>query len=337
MSYSKLSAFSTIYVEKKAQKYQTTKSILNKFDKSTIIEIEHYKDIFSRFKSNYREQKESLKIILATKESNFLYSDTPMIQKQNMNNFFYTPTILNCLYDCEYCFLQGMYQSGYLVLFVNLDDFFDATLNKLNELNGQKMFLSISYDSDILALEGFCNITRSWINFAQKHKNLTMEIRTKSANYSKLKNITPSDNILLNWTLTPKEYVQKFEHHTATLTKRIENIKLALQDGWRVGIVIDPIIYDKNYKQIYKEFFVQIEDIEFTNIDSFVIGVFRMSSNHLKKIKKDGLQSSIIYYPYDKVDNYYSYNKNLSNQLVEFVTNEITKREKNTTIYTLEQ
>ena len=31
--------------------------------------------------------------------------------------------MLNCVYDCRYCFLQGMYRSANYVLFVNYDDF----------------------------------------------------------------------------------------------------------------------------------------------------------------------------------------------------------------------
>ena len=31
--------------------------------------------------------------------------------------------MLNCLYDCRYCFLQGMYRSANYVLYVNYEDF----------------------------------------------------------------------------------------------------------------------------------------------------------------------------------------------------------------------
>ena len=30
----------------------------------------------------------------------------------------------NCLFDCRYCFLQGMYNSSNFVIFVNYEDFF---------------------------------------------------------------------------------------------------------------------------------------------------------------------------------------------------------------------
>ena len=31
---------------------------------------------------------------------------------------------MNCVFDCEYCYLKGMYPSANLVVFVNLEDIF---------------------------------------------------------------------------------------------------------------------------------------------------------------------------------------------------------------------
>mgnify|MGYP006970641936 FL=1 len=30
--------------------------------------------------------------------------------------------MMNCIYDCSYCYLKGMYPSGHMVLFVNIED-----------------------------------------------------------------------------------------------------------------------------------------------------------------------------------------------------------------------
>ena len=29
----------------------------------------------------------------------------------------------NCIYDCRYCFLQGMYRSAHYVVFINYEDY----------------------------------------------------------------------------------------------------------------------------------------------------------------------------------------------------------------------
>ena len=60
----------------------------------------------------------------------------------------------NCIYDCSYCFLQGMYSSANFVLFVNYEDFV-LEIKKLISKKENITFFS-GYDCDSLALE---NIT----------------------------------------------------------------------------------------------------------------------------------------------------------------------------------
>lgn len=58
--------------------------------------------------------------------------------------------MMNCIYDCEYCFLKGMYPSGNLVIFVNIEDFLNEIESRLKE---HSIYLCVSYDTDMLALE----------------------------------------------------------------------------------------------------------------------------------------------------------------------------------------
>ena len=64
---------------------------------------------------------------------------------------------MNCIYDCEYCYLKGMYQSAHLVIFVNLEDIF-AEVKKI--IAQHEMYLCVSYDTDLLALEEIDRIRR---------------------------------------------------------------------------------------------------------------------------------------------------------------------------------
>lgn len=45
--------------------------------------------------------------------------------------------MMNCIFDCEYCYLKGMYPSGNLVVFVNLEDIFA----ELESLLAQKAYI----------------------------------------------------------------------------------------------------------------------------------------------------------------------------------------------------
>jgi spore photoproduct lyase len=296
-----LQNFSHIYVEKRVLPHPFTKQILSKFPKSQIIEIEHYKDKFNSYSQNFRAQKNSQKLILAKKESPFLYEISDLIQRQD-TNFLYTTPILNCVYDCHYCFLQGMYPSANIVLFVNLEDFFKEVDKYLKE--NSHLFLSISYDTDLLAVENVFGIAKKWIEFA-KDKPLKIEIRTKAINVDKL---PLNKNIILSFSLSPQEIIDKYELHTPSLKARIKAIQKVINMGIKPAITIDPIIKIPNYKTIYKNFIKEVFDnIDYKNIDSVVIGTFRMNSTQFKNIKKSGLISDIFYYDYDVKNGVVSY------------------------------
>ena len=129
-----LSNFSHIYVETDAVGYPITDLVLGKCKKSEIIYIKHYKDIFNRSGQDFQSQKASMKLILSKKKKPFLYPVSEMIQEYMTPNYFYTTPMVNCLYNCDYCFLQGMYNSANFVVFVNYENYF-SEIKKIVEFN----------------------------------------------------------------------------------------------------------------------------------------------------------------------------------------------------------
>jgi len=286
--------FSHIYVEKRVLNNPYTQKILDKFKNSEIIEINHYKDRFNSYSQSFRAQKFSQKLILAKKEGPFIYEASDLIQKQH-KNFFYTTPMLNCIYDCHYCFLQGMYPSSNIVLFVNFEDFFEE-VEKVYKKVGE-MFLSISYDTDILAVENLFGVVKVWADFV-KNKNIFLELRTKSVNVD----FEYQKNLVFAFSLSPETVIQKYEKYTPNLDARIRAVKKVIKKGFKPVIVFDPIIKVKDFKKVYKEFLEKVfSEIDYKDIDAIVYGTFRMSSNQFKLIKKE-VFSDLYFYPY-KVQN----------------------------------
>ena len=117
------------YIEKNVEGYPLTDLVMKNFSDPKIIWIDHYKDIFNRVGQDFQSQKTTMNLILAKKTPPFLYPASDMVQEFETPNVFYNTPVLNCLYNCEYCFLQGMYPSGNLVIFANENDFFMAINN----------------------------------------------------------------------------------------------------------------------------------------------------------------------------------------------------------------
>ena len=301
--------FSHIYVEKRVKNEKYVKKILARFPKAEIIEINHYKDRFNPYYQSFRAQKNSQNLILAQKEGPFIYEASDLIQKQDIN-FFYTTPMLNCIYDCHYCFLQGMYPSSNLVLFTNFNDFFEETEKLYKKLGS--MFLSISYDTDVLAVENLFGVAKHWADFV-KDKDIKLELRTKAVNVE----LPYQKNLIFAFSLSPETVIKKYEKFTPNLEARIKAVKKIINKGFRPVIVFDPVIKVPDFKEVYKNFLNKVfNEIDYKDIESIVYGTFRMNSTQFKIIKKE-LLSDIYYYPYSVKNGIVEYQDKA--EIIEFI------------------
>lgn len=314
--------FNHIYIEEEAYNYPLTSTLLKKNPDATRIEIKNYKHIFNRPNQNFQEQKESMKLILAVKKENFYYKGSNVVNNYGYENFYYNTMILNCVYNCEYCYLQGMFNSGNIVIFVNIEDFFRETEKLLAD---NPIYLCLSYETDILAFEELVPYTSMWINFARTQPNLLIEIRTKSNQYKMIQGLQPSQNVILAWTVSPDEIIKKYESKTPTLNRRLKDIQAALGDGWKVRICFDPVLHVKNWKQIYAEFIDKFfSEIDSDKIWDISLGTFRINADYLKKMKKMRTNSDILYYPFEREKNLSVYPEKKSKEILDLMINKIT-------------
>ncbi|MDL2249014.1 radical SAM protein, partial [Tyzzerella sp. OttesenSCG-928-J15] len=232
-------------------------------------------------------------------------------------------TMINCVYNCEYCYLQGMYPSANIVVFVNMEDYFEHIESVLKQ---HPLYLCISYDTDILALENILSYGRKWVNFAAKNSGLHMELRTKSANFKLLKDIQPAENIIIAWTLSPDEIIGKFEHKTPELGKRLEDIKSAMKSGWNTRLCFDPMVYCDNFEKVYGEFFEKTFGIiDGSKLLDISLGTFRVSKDYLKNMRRANKFSPLTQYPYDISEGMAVYNKHVNEEMLKFAYSKVSK------------
>lgn len=291
--------FSNVYVEKKVWNGEWQTQF-----KGQPIKIEHYKDIFNRTHQDFAAQKKAPSLILARKDGTLLYPGAPVCQSFGNKHFYYTSCMMNCIYHCDYCYLQGMYPSGHVVVFVNLTDYF-AELEEL--LTQHPVYLCISYDTDLLALEQTFSFVSRWLAFAVRHPELTLEIRTKSGNpavFEPLKKLyhgkeALQKQIIFAWTVSPTQLCETSEHGAASLPLRLKALSAAAKAGFSVRLCFDPMIlhagWKKNYSGLVDFVFSQIEANWLYDVS---IGVFRISTDYLKNMRKKRPDSAIVQYPY---------------------------------------
>ena len=316
--------FSHIYVEKKILNNKNTLEILSKFKDAKIIEIDNYKEVFSSNNQDFHLQKLGQKLILASNKPNMIYEGAVVCESFENDNFYYTSSIINCVYDCEYCYLQGVYSSGNIVIFVDIEKVFEEVEELYNKL--KTLYLCVSYDTDLLAIESICAFSEKWYYFIKDKKDLKIELRTKSGNIDKFLNLKPLDNFIIAFTLSPENIALKNEKYTASFKNRVKAIKELQEKVWKVRICIDPLIYsdnfEKNYSQMIEYLFNEIDKEKVIDVS---IGVFRISKEYLKKMRNQNQNSEILYYPFECIDGVYTYSDKTKSYMINFIKEQFLK------------
>lgn len=315
--------FSHIYVEKNVLENDITRAILSRFTSSEIIEIDRYKDVFNRKNQRFALQKAHQSLILGEKHNDLVYKGAPFCQSFGNDNFYYTSFVLNCIYDCEYCYLRGMYPSGNIVTFVNTEDYF-REIENISQ--GKEIFLCISYDTDLAAMEGLFGFCGLWYEFAKTHKNITIELRTKSADMGFLEGLEPLENFIIALTLSPESTAQSHEYKAPSLEKRLSAGKKVLKTGFPLRLSFDPVLSIDNYEEIYKDFVCKcFSAIPPEKVKDIGLGSFRISPTYLKNMRKNYPASLIAAYPYVISHGAYTYPEEKRRQLISFVESCIKK------------
>ena len=316
--------FSHIYIEESILNHTRTQQILAKFPSATVVKIVHYKDVFCRNKQNSHLQHNTQKLILAAKQGTLLYKGAPVCQSFGNQYFYYTSCIMNCIFDCSYCYLKGMYPSANIVVFVNLEDFF-AEIEQV--LANHPLYLCISYDTDLLAMESITGYVQEWYSFATKQKHLKIELRTKCANKSLIQKFDPIPKIIYAFTLSPQVIIETYEHYTPSLSERLSCAAELIRTGCPVRLCFDPMIYVPDWKQHYAEMLEQVFCmIDLQKVVDVSVGTFRISQDYLKNMRRQNSESAVIWFPFQKDGGYYHYPTDLMKQRECFLTQKLEQK-----------
>ena len=190
--------------------------------------------------------------------------------------------MLNCVYDCRYCFLQGMFRSAHYVLFVNYEDFLrdiDETVDRV----GEGWFFS-GYDCDSLAFEPITRFAESFLPFFAERPRAWLELRTKSAQVAALKGRAPLENCVVAFSFTPREIHAELERGVPSVARRIEVAADLQRRGWKIGLRFDPLLHTDTYRADYAALFEEIfAAVDARSLHSISLGVFRLPRSYFER------------------------------------------------------
>lgn len=313
----------TLYIEQEIRHHPTTLAIQARFPEARRICIERFGDVFNATGQNFRHQKNNPALILACKSGKRVLPTPPGYHIGGEYNYYFSH-MLNCIYDCRYCFLQGMYQSGNYVVFVNHDDFFEDIRHTALQHKNQSWFFS-GYDCDSLALDPITGFVDSALTHFADLPNAYLELRTKSTQIRPLLKRSALHNVVVAYSLSPQPIVTAEEHGTPSLAKRLRALKTLQDEGWKIGLRFDPLLYADNFETVYGRFFEQVfSSLDMKNVHSVSLGVFRLPGSFHKKLVKLYPDARLLAAPIEKRGSMMSYPVAVEEKLKTFCMQQLT-------------
>ena len=273
-----------IYLEREARDYVRTGQVLARFPDARVIECERYGAVFNRAGQNFRLQKKRPALILAVKYGRMVLP-APAEYGLGRHNYYFSH-MLNCLYDCRYCFLQGIYRSANYVLYVNYDDF-ARSIREHAEQHVEPSWFYSGYDCDSLALEPLTGFAAHFLPVFDALPNARLELRTKSTQVRTLLAADPLDNVIVAFSFTTAHASDALEHRVPGMERRIEAMAALQARGWRVGVRFDPVIYHDGFEPAFDALCERIfSRVDPSDLHSTCIGAFRLPRDFFKRMRR---------------------------------------------------
>lgn len=253
----------TFYYEQDLATHPRVKALAERFPKAEAIGCDRYTEVFNVRGQNFRWQKRKPSWILAEKHGRKILPTPPSYGIGCEKNFYFSH-ILNCPYDCRYCFLQGMFRSAHQVWFVNYEAFQQSIDEVLAECPaGEAVGFFSGYDGDSLALENLTGFAENFLPFFEQRPQAVLELRTKSVNVAVLLNRPAIENVVVAFSLSPRQIATEFEHGAPSLDQRLNALEKVAARGWPIGLRLDPLIAQPNfcdeYQQLIEEIFTRLK------------------------------------------------------------------------------
>ena len=288
--------FHKVFVEQDIAKHQQTQKILGHLRPSQIQYIERYDDIWGRVKKPYLQKREQLNLFIAKKRGQLIKLAPQAYGTVNGTHYYFIHAF-NCLYECEYCYLQGYFHSPDLVCFINHDDIL-AEVQRLLESTpkgkGPLWFHGGEF-SDSLALSHITQELPLYFDFFYRHPNAYLELRTKSANIGALKPLSPSPNIIVSYSLSPQHHSQQLDRKTPSLKARLKAIEQLAQHGYQLAIHLDPIVDSPDLHYEYAQLLDSLaKALPWQQLAYLSLGVVRFTPSVYHQVQTNYPQSKIL-------------------------------------------
>lgn len=285
----------TLYLETAAEDHAATQLILQKIEPQKIERVSDYQDVFSRRKVPYLAKRERRNLIVAVKRGALVREAPPAYGYGSSDLHYYYIHAYNCVYECEYCYLQGYFSSPDLVLFVNHNEILQQMQQRVHASAGKRVWFHAGEFSDSLALSHISGELPLYWNFFRDNPSARLELRTKSNNLSALRPLPPLTNITVSFSLSVASQADLYDREAPSLDARLGAMRRLRELGYRLAIHFDPIIWQDDFASEFDSLSGRIAaEIGFPAIDYISLGAVRFAKDVFREAKANYPQSGMF-------------------------------------------
>lgn len=244
-----------IYFEKNIENYELGKELLEKYKDVPKIEIENHNNIEEmRKKSNKEFLKMKRNLIIGIRKT------LKFVPNYKVSDYLVPYTSSGCIASCMYCYLVCNYNKcAYLRLFVNREQMLDKIIKVANESEKELTF-EIGSNSDLILENTITNNLVWTIENFKKAKKGKLTLPTKFAFVDDLLNLNHEGRVIIRMSVNPEYIINNVEFGTSRLKDRIDAINKLADADYEIGILIAPVIFVENWKDLYHNLIIELKE-----------------------------------------------------------------------------
>jgi spore photoproduct lyase len=244
-----------IYYEPEALSYELGEELKQKFSQVPWIPIESHNNIEQmRNNSNKEFGKMKRYLIIGIRKTH------KYVVNHKISDFLVPYTSSGCSAACLYCYLVCNYNKcSYLRLFVNREQML-GKLIKTAAASQKDLTFEIGSNSD-LVLENTITENLVWTieRFGKGEKGF-ITFPTKFDMVTPLLSLEHRGRTIFRMSVNPQEIIQKVEFGTSDLKNRIQALNKMCDAGYKIGLLIAPVILVESWPTLYTQLIQQLSD-----------------------------------------------------------------------------
>jgi spore photoproduct lyase len=323
-----------IYYEPDALGYELGKMLKEKYSGPPWIEINSHNNIPElRQNTNSEFVKMKRHLIIGVRKTH------KYIENHKVSDYLVPYTSSGCSAMCLYCYLVCNYNKcSYMRLFVNREQMMDKLIKSADK-SDRPLTFEIGSNSD-LVLENTVTGNLPWTieNFIKSQKGY-ITFPTKFDMVKPLLPLNHDGRVIFRMSVNPSDIIRKVEFGTSPLDSRIKALNAMCDAGYKVGLLIAPVILTGDYQKQYKELIDRLACMLSDKVKrtGFIEIIFMTYSYIHRAINAEAFPNAIELYNTDKMTGRgkgkYCYRDTLRAEAEGYLKNEIERKLKIPILY----